>query len=162
MSGVASAVPVPEPWVTPATLEETLDPGGSTGVDKQVRTPAIPPRPDVVLLVDGTASMKTPIESVQRNLPKITGKILAEQPDSRFAVATFGDQEGDVDAGFKVLTELTDDLKKVEEGSANSGSTSAGRAAVLRRTGSTGCGRSPTVRAARRCSATGQAQSSCW
>lgn len=116
VSGVASAVPVPEPWVTPATLEETLDPGGSTGVDKQVRTPAIPPRPDVVLLVDGTASMKTPIESVQRNLPKITGKILAEQPDSRFAVATFGDQEGDVDAGFKVLTELTDDLKKVEEG----------------------------------------------
>nr|WP_272943100.1 HYR domain-containing protein [Streptomyces sp. W007] len=107
---------MPEPWVTPATLEETLDPGGSTGVDKQVRTPAIPPRPDVVLLVDGTASMKTPIESVQRNLPKITGKILAEQPDSRFAVATFGDQEGDVDAGFKVLTELTDDLKKVEEG----------------------------------------------
>ncbi|MEV5259271.1 VWA domain-containing protein [Streptomyces anulatus] len=116
VSGVASAVPVPEPWVTPATLEETLDPGGSTGVDKQVRTPAIPPRPDVVLLVDGTASMKTPIESVQQNLPKITGKILAEQPDSRFAVATFGDQEGDVDAGFKVLTELTDDLKKVEEG----------------------------------------------
>ncbi|MEU8666011.1 HYR domain-containing protein [Streptomyces anulatus] len=113
---MASAVPVPEPWVTPATLEETLDPGGSTGVDKQVRTPAIPPRPDVVLLVDGTASMKTPIESVQRNLPKITGKILAEQSDSRFAVATFGDQEGDVDAGFKVLTELTDDLKKVEEG----------------------------------------------
>ncbi|MFJ2433177.1 HYR domain-containing protein [Streptomyces anulatus] len=116
MSGVASAVPVPEQWVTPATLEETLDPGGSTGVDKQVRTPAIPPRPDVVLLVDGTASMKTPIESVQQNLPKITGKILAEQSDSRFAVATFGDQEGDVDAGFKVLTELTDDLKKVEEG----------------------------------------------
>ncbi|WSU91061.1 HYR domain-containing protein [Streptomyces anulatus] len=116
VSGVASAVPVPEPWVTPATLEETLDPGGSTGVDKQVRTPAIPPRPDVVLLVDGTASMKTPIESVQQNLPKITGKILAEQSDSRFAVATFGDQEGDVDAGFKVLTELTDDLKKVEEG----------------------------------------------
>ncbi|WP_435836233.1 VWA domain-containing protein [Streptomyces anulatus] len=113
---MASAVPVPEQWVTPATLEETLDPGGSTGVDKQVRTPAIPPRPDVVLLVDGTASMKTPIESVQQNLPKITGKILAEQPDSRFAVATFGDQEGDVDAGFKVLTELTDDLKKVEEG----------------------------------------------
>lgn len=116
VGGVASAVPVPEPWVTPATLEETLDPGGSTGVDKQVRTPAIPPRPDVVLLVDGTASMKTPIESVQQNLPKITGKILAEQSDSRFAVATFGDQEGDVDAGFKVLTELTDDLKKVEEG----------------------------------------------
>ncbi|MGQ4447684.1 HYR domain-containing protein [Streptomyces griseus] len=122
VSGVASAVPVPvpaavpEPWVTPATLEETLDPGGSTGVDKQVRTPAIPPRPDVVLLVDGTASMADPIASVRENLPAITGKILDEQPDSRFAVATFGDQEGDVDAGFQVFTELTDDLVKVQEG----------------------------------------------
>ncbi|WSV26080.1 HYR domain-containing protein [Streptomyces griseus] len=122
VSGVASAVPVPvpaavpEPWVTPATLEETLDPGGSTGVDKQVLTPAIPPRPDVVLLVDGTASMADPIASVRENLPDITGKILDEQPDSRFAVATFGDQEGDVDAGFQVFTELTDDLVKVQEG----------------------------------------------
>ncbi|WIY77210.1 HYR domain-containing protein [Streptomyces anulatus] len=116
VSGVASAVPVPEPWVTPATLEETVDPGGSTGVDKQVRTPAIPPRPDVVLLVDGTASMPTPIRSVRENLPAITGKILAEQPDSHFAVATFGDQEGDVNAGFQVLTGLTDDLVKVQEG----------------------------------------------
>ncbi|MFI1247237.1 HYR domain-containing protein [Streptomyces anulatus] len=116
VSGVASAMPVPEPWVTPATLEETLDPGGSTGVDKQVRTPAIPPRPDVVLLVDGTASMADPIRSVRENLPAITGKILAEQPDSHFAVATFGDQEGDVNAGFQVLTGLTDDLVKVQEG----------------------------------------------
>ncbi|OKJ15447.1 hyalin [Streptomyces sp. TSRI0261] len=116
VSGVASAVPVPEQWVTPATLEETLDPGGSTGVDKQVRTPAIPPRPDVVLLVDGTASMADPIRSVRENLPAITGKILAEQPDSHFAVATFGDQEGDVNAGFQVLTGLTDDLVKVQEG----------------------------------------------
>ncbi|WP_416222905.1 VWA domain-containing protein [Streptomyces sp. VB1] len=117
VSGVASAVPVPpEPWVTPATLEETLDPGGSTGVDKQVRTPAIPPRPDVVLLVDGTASMVDAITSVRENLPDITGKILAGQPESRFAVATFGDQEVDPGAGFRVLTELTDDLTKVEAG----------------------------------------------
>ncbi len=116
VSGVASAVPVPEPWVTPATLEETLDPGGSTGVDKQVRTPAIPPRPDVVLLVDGTASMADAITSVRDNLPGITGKILAGQPESRFAVATFGDQEVDPGAGFRVLTELTDDLTKVQDG----------------------------------------------
>ncbi|MFI2314055.1 HYR domain-containing protein [Streptomyces sp. CB00072] len=116
VSGVASAVPVPEPWVTPATLEEILDPGGSTGVDKQVRTPAIPPRPDVVLLVDGTASMADAITSVRDNLPGITGKILAGQPESRFAVATFGDQEVDPGAGFRVLTELTDDLTKVQDG----------------------------------------------
>ncbi|MEU5718284.1 HYR domain-containing protein [Streptomyces sp. NPDC020403] len=106
----------PEPWVTPASLHEALDPGGSTGVDKQVRTPAIPPKPEVVLLVDGTASMADPIKSVRENLPAITDKILAEQPDSRFAVATFGDQEGDPNAGFEVLQELTDDVSKVRTG----------------------------------------------
>ncbi|WP_329378409.1 VWA domain-containing protein [Streptomyces sp. NBC_01716] len=116
--GRAAAVPVPPvPWVTPATLDEALDPGGSTGVTKQVRTPAIPPRPDVVLLVDGTGSMEVPITSVQDNLPDITEKILAEEPDSRFAVATFGDQEVDEpNAGFEVLQELTDDIGLVQTG----------------------------------------------
>lgn len=70
----------------------------------------------MILLVDGTASMADPIKSVQENLPKITDKILAEQPDSRFAVATFGDQEGDPNAGFSVLQGLTDDLEAVQAG----------------------------------------------
>ncbi|MFH9476157.1 VWA domain-containing protein [Streptomyces anulatus] len=116
MSGVASAVPVPEQWVTPATLEETLDPGGSTGVDKQVRTPAIPPRPDVVLLVDGTGSMKKPIEDVQKGLNDITETVLAEQPESRFAVATYGDEIDDPTAEFAVFQELTGNMKDVEDG----------------------------------------------
>ncbi|GGK00813.1 hypothetical protein GCM10011583_35380 [Streptomyces camponoticapitis] len=114
-AGPGRAAAVPVPWVTPATLDEALDPGGSTGVEKQVLTPTIPPKPEVVLLVDGTASMADSIGSVQRNLPDITEKILAEQPDSRFAVATFGDQEGDVNAGFQVLQGLTDDLVLVQE-----------------------------------------------
>lgn len=112
----APTVAVPEPWVTPAEFTDAVDPGGSTGVDKQVRTPAIPPKPDVILLVDGTASMADPIKSVQDNLPLITGRIRAEQPDSWFAVATFGDQEGDVNAGFSVLQGLTDDLDAVQRG----------------------------------------------
>lgn len=116
-TGVATAVPVPpEPWVTPASLHEALDPGGSTGVDKAVRTPAIPPRPDVVLLVDGTMSMPVPIQKVQENFPAISEKILDEQPDTHFAVATFGDQEVDPGAGFKVLQELTDDVGKAQDG----------------------------------------------
>lgn len=116
-TGEATAAPVPpEPWVTPASLHEALDPGGSTGVDKSVRTPAIPPKPDVVLLVDGTQSMPVPIQKVQENFPAITEKILAEQRDTRFAVATFGDQEGDPNAGFEVLQELTDDVGKAQTG----------------------------------------------
>lgn len=116
-TGVATAVPVPpEPWVTPASLHEALDPGGSTGVDKAVRTPAIPPMPEVVLLVDGTNSMPVPIQQVQDNFPAITERILAEQPDTRFAVTTFGDQEVDPGAGFEVLQELTEDVAKAQTG----------------------------------------------
>ncbi|MEV7853165.1 VWA domain-containing protein [Streptomyces sp. NPDC088183] len=118
-SAVTSGAPtaaVPEPWVTPAEFTDAVDPGGSTGVDKQVRTPAIPPRPDVILLVDGTGSMDVPIQRVKERIPAITKAIRDEQRDSRFAVATFGDQQVDPDAGFKVLQGLTDDLGKVQKG----------------------------------------------
>ncbi|MFI6648118.1 VWA domain-containing protein [Streptomyces sp. NPDC050529] len=114
-TGVATAVPVPpEPWVTPANLNEALDPGGSTGVDKSVRTPAIPPKPDVVLLVDGTGSMGVPIDDVKSGLTSITKAVRAEQPDARFAVATYGDEIDDPTAEFAVLQGLTDDLGAVQ------------------------------------------------
>ncbi|MFE9858726.1 HYR domain-containing protein [Streptomyces sp. NPDC005780] len=115
-TGVATAVPVPpEPWVTPASLHEALDPGGSTGVDKAVRTPAIPPRPDVVLLVDGTGSMGVPISDVKAGLTSITNAVRAEQPDAWFAVATYGDEKDEPTAEFEVLQGLTDDLEAVQK-----------------------------------------------
>ncbi|MFE3141445.1 VWA domain-containing protein [Streptomyces scopuliridis] len=123
MSGLPSsaaepraAVPVPEPPVTPAVVTERLDPGASISVDKLVRTPAIPPKPDIVLLVDGTLSMEPSIEQIQRNLPVITERVTEEQPDSRFAVATFGDQQVDGARTYTVLQPFTDDLGKVQEG----------------------------------------------
>lgn len=112
----APAVAVPEPWVTPAEFTDAVDPGGSTGVAKQVRTPAIPPRPDVVLLVDGTGSMGKPIGDVQTGLKDITAKVLAQQPDSRFAVATYGDEKDDPTAEFAVLQGLTTNLDDVQKG----------------------------------------------
>lgn len=126
-TGVATAVPVPpEPWVTPASLHEALDPGGSTGVDKAVRTPAIPPKPDVVLLVDGTGSMGVPIDDVKTGLKDITDTVRAEQPDSWFAVATYGDEKDDPTAEFKVLQGLTDDLDAVQNQGVNELDTSRG------------------------------------
>ncbi|MFF8697108.1 VWA domain-containing protein [Streptomyces sp. NPDC015144] len=110
----APSVDVPEPWVTPAEFTDAVDPGGSTGVDKQVRTPAIPPRPDVVLLVDGTGSMGVPIGDVQKGLNQITKKVREQQPDSRFAVATYGDEKDDPTAEFAVLQGLTTNLEDVQ------------------------------------------------
>ncbi|GGZ31541.1 hypothetical protein GCM10010387_26910 [Streptomyces inusitatus] len=113
----ASAAGVPSDPVTPAVVEEAVDPGGSIGVDKEVRTPAIPPKPDVVLLVDGTNSMEDSIDDIKGQLSAITGKVRETQQDSRFAVATFGDQELDPANGqFEVLQGLTHDLTAVREG----------------------------------------------
>ncbi|WP_329070601.1 HYR domain-containing protein [Streptomyces sp. NBC_01429] len=110
--------PGPENPVTPAVVTEGLDPGGSARVDKQVLTPTIPPKPDIVLLVDGTLSMEVPITDLKRDLPDITDAVLTAQPDSRFAVATYGDQQVDADSGevYSVLQGLTHDLAAVTEG----------------------------------------------
>ncbi|MFB6813037.1 HYR domain-containing protein [Streptomyces sp. NPDC056347] len=132
-TGAPPVASVPESSVTPAEFTDAVDPGGSTGVDKQVRTPVIPPRPDVILLVDGTRSMETPIQRVKERIPEITEAIRGEQRDSRFAVATFGDEWADPpEAGFKVLQGLTYDLGEVQTGvnqlKANLGTDSKGPA----------------------------------
>ncbi|MBM9506707.1 HYR domain-containing protein [Actinacidiphila acididurans] len=102
--------------VTPALVDQALAPGGSLQVTKTVATPVIPPRPDVVLLVDGTNSMGEVIGNVQTYLGDITTKVRQEQPDSRFAVATFGDiTDGDARV-FTVLQGLTYDLTAVQKG----------------------------------------------
>ncbi|EST37006.1 hypothetical protein N566_15360 [Streptomycetaceae bacterium MP113-05] len=115
---VPSAVsrPLPEPTVTPARVAQKLDPGESVTVQKAVTTPAVPSRPDVVLLVDGTGSMEPSIEKVQQQLPTITSSVRDEQPDSRFAVATYGDGQVDGERVFTVTQKLTDDLVEVQQG----------------------------------------------
>lgn len=106
----------PAPSVVPSAVNLPLAPGTSAVVDKKVRTPVIPPRPDVVLLVDGTGSMEPTIENVKRNLDTITGRVRESQPDSRFAVATYGDQEVDGDKVFQLFQPLTHDLAAVQRG----------------------------------------------
>jgi anti-sigma factor ChrR (cupin superfamily) len=81
-----------------------------------VDTPVVPPRPDVVLLVDGTGSMQPTIDGIRRDLSAVTGQVRQDQPDARFAVATFGDQQVDGDRVFTVLQGLTSDMSAVQAG----------------------------------------------
>ncbi|WP_309238084.1 VWA domain-containing protein, partial [Streptomyces albidus (ex Kaewkla and Franco 2022)] len=104
----------PGPTVTPDRVDESLSPGDSLTVDKKVRTPVVPPRPDVVLLVDGTGSMGPPIADVQENLRKITDSVTDEQSDARFAVATYGDTI-DGPRAYTVLQGLTDNMDDVQK-----------------------------------------------
>jgi len=71
-------------------------PGSAFTVQQSVRTPEIPPRPDIVFLVDDTASMSQPgeggssvIEQLKARLPDVIGNVRGSQPDARFGLATF-------------------------------------------------------------------------
>src|SRR5262249_51214596 len=95
--------------------DRTLAPGESATVPKTVHTPLIPPRPDVVLLVDSTGSMYDAIKNVKDNLPVIINKVHDVQPDPRFAVVMYGDQR-EPKRLFRVLQPLTGDLDAVRRG----------------------------------------------
>ncbi|PZF92098.1 hypothetical protein C1I99_22320 [Micromonospora deserti] len=60
------AAPAAAAEVSPPTVDRDADPGTSIPVSKVVSTPAIPPKPDVVLLVDTTGSMGGAIANVRR------------------------------------------------------------------------------------------------
>jgi Tol biopolymer transport system component len=75
-------------------------PGSTFTVQQSVRTPDIPPRPDIVFLVDDTASMSQPgeggssvIEQLKARLPDVIGNVRKSQPDARFGLATFSGRE---------------------------------------------------------------------
>lgn len=79
------------PGVEPATVDKSNNPGGSFTVDKTVTTPEIPPKPDIVLLVDTTGSMGSTIANVQANLNTAIASVRSVQPSAQFAVASYRD-----------------------------------------------------------------------
>lgn len=101
--------------VDPASVIATLAPGGSMTVTKTVHTPAIPPNPDIVFLVDTTTSMGPAIANVKANLPSILAGVQGAQPTAQFAVAQYKDQV-DPALYFSVLQNLTGDQGLVQAG----------------------------------------------
>ncbi len=93
--------------VTP-NVDRAADPGEVIHVTKTVSTPPIPPKPDIVLLVDKTASMGGELTNVKANFGSIVSQVQALQPDAQFAVAAYCDFGEPADA-FKLFTDLTGD-----------------------------------------------------
>jgi len=79
------------PGVSPALVNKDANPGSSFTIDKVVNTPEIPPKPDIVLLVDVTGSMSGAITNVKSNLVNVISTVKASQPEAQFSVASFGD-----------------------------------------------------------------------
>lgn len=102
-----------DPGVSPASVNRASDPGSSFSIDKVVTTPKILPKPDVVLLVDVTASMTDAIENIKTNLRTVISTVDSEQPDAQFAVVSFGDLRDP--NGFQVNQALTDNPTAVQD-----------------------------------------------
>jgi hypothetical protein len=114
------AAPAPSP-VTPAVVHQSLDPGDSMAVAKRVLTPAIPPKPDIVFLMDATNSMNRQhpedppgaLERLRAGLPQIMDDVTAQQPDARFGLAAFGDEVDTLPDLYTVNQPLTTDKDAV-------------------------------------------------
>lgn len=91
--------------VTP-NVNQAADPGEVIHLTKTVSTPPIPPKPDIVLLVDKTGSMGGELANVKANFSSIVSQVKAVQPDAQFAVAAYCDF-GDPAPAFRLFTDLT-------------------------------------------------------
>ncbi|WP_200214400.1 VWA domain-containing protein [Micromonospora coerulea] len=116
VTAMVTAVAAPAwatPGVAPATVDRAANPGASIGIDKVVSTPPIPPKPDVVLLVDTTGSMGPAIANVRTNLQQVITNVRTAQPSAEFAVASYRD-EGDGPELFRVRQDLTGDASALQ------------------------------------------------
>ncbi|MBC9823567.1 vWA domain-containing protein [Terrabacter sp. MAHUQ-38] len=92
--------------VSPATYDASVDPGDTVHVTKTVSTPAIPPKPDIVLVVDETGSMGSAIANVKSEMGSIVTTVQSAQPQAQFAVVSYKDAT-DGAQFFQVESDLT-------------------------------------------------------
>lgn len=102
---VATTSPATAAGVSP-DVDQSADPGAVIHVTKTVATPPIPPKPDIVLLVDKTGSMGSELADVKSNFTSIVSQVQAVQPDAQFAVAAYCDF-GDPDPAYQLFSDLT-------------------------------------------------------
>lgn len=95
--------------VSPSTVDQSVDPGETIHVTKTVSTPTIPPKPDIVLVVDSTGSMGDAIDNVKTEMGNIVTTVQGAQPEAQFAVVNYKDTT-DGAAVFQVNTDLTASL----------------------------------------------------
>jgi len=77
--------------LTPAVVTTTLQAGASTTVNKTLHLDGLPARADIIVAVDTTGSMGTPIAQAQADAVNICNQVQAAIPGARFAVMDFED-----------------------------------------------------------------------
>lgn len=90
--------------VSPATYDASVDPGDTVHVTKTISTPEIPPKPDIVLVVDRTGSMGGAIGDVKAKMGAVIDAVQAAQPEAEFAVVAYCDSG---ETPFSLVQQLT-------------------------------------------------------
>jgi hypothetical protein len=104
----------------PASITTTLRQGESTTVAATLHFRWIAPKADVILAIDNTGSMATPIAQAKREAAQIVSELQGRIPGARFAVVSFRDYPiapyGNFgDYPYKLLTDgFTSDTTKIE------------------------------------------------
>jgi hypothetical protein len=71
-----------DPGVSPASVSKDADPDTSFNVNKVVTTLEILLKPDIILLIDVTASMTGFIENIKTNLVNVISDVSKVQPNA--------------------------------------------------------------------------------
>ncbi|MEV8506390.1 vWA domain-containing protein [Actinoplanes sp. NPDC051475] len=115
VTALAAPAAAADPGVEPAVVTQAMNAGTALVLNKTVHTPAIPPKPDVVLLVDTTGSMGGAIANVRDNLHAVITNVRASQPSAEFAVASYRDETDGAEL-FQVRQNMTASEADVQAG----------------------------------------------
>lgn len=98
--------------VSPRSVDQAADPGSSFQVTKTVTVPTIPPKPDIVFVIDETGSMSAAIANVKAEMASIIGTVRGAQPEAQFAITSYRDVNEP--RTFEVGTNLSADPATVQ------------------------------------------------
>ena len=92
---LVAAIPVSAAdTLTPSPVSVTLDAGTSTDINKTLSLDGLPARADIIVAIDTTGSMGTPIAQAQADASSICSTVKGSIPGARFAAVDFEDYPG--------------------------------------------------------------------
>lgn len=90
----------------------TIAPGGSMALTQDVQAPFVPPKPDIVLVVDRTGSMGPAITNVKQKIAGVIATVRASEPTAQFAIAAYCDT-GESVPSYQTVAPLSGDAASV-------------------------------------------------
>ncbi|XVV01706.1 hypothetical protein ACQPW3_30535 [Actinosynnema sp. CA-248983] len=103
------------PLVHPRSVGGSTPLGGEFTTSATLRTPEVPARPEIMILLDTTGSMGTAIGAVRTNLGEAMRQIAEKEPLARFGIASYKDASDGETLRYEPVTALTtrEEVKKV-------------------------------------------------